>query len=434
MNILIALTPLSREPAKVKAFAADVDRSSVAIEGSVYIFGGVLAVMRWRRVLRAAGTVWPLLALGALAFLSITWSVEPMVTLRRSVSLLAATVVAVYLGERYSINGFARLLAQTLIVMIILVLVLYLFAPEYVIDYSAYGGAWRGLSAYKNTFGDHMAIAVLLLVLVKFHRFNWIRYLFLLIAAGLLLLSRSANAVVCGVLSLAAIPLWHLMRSERRLLVYPLAALILLLGTYCVLAFPEPLFQILGRDATLTGRTQLWAILLPVIANRPILGYGYAAFWAGLKPEVLTVWIAAGRLVPVADNGYIDLALSLGAVGVCVLLYVFVQAFRRAIEYLKSEPGSIGLWPITYFCMFAVYNICESTLLTTGTFPFLVFAILATSVAVNQKRELASARTVGNQPFIEESLLLRSRAGTWVNRDLLSQLFTAPVTHLGRGR
>jgi O-antigen ligase len=178
----------------------------------------------------------------------------------------------------------------------------------------------------------------------------------------------------------------------------------------------------------------LWAILLPVIANRPILGYGYAAFWAGLKPEVLTVWIAAGRLVPVADNGYIDLALSLGAVGVCVLLYVFVQAFRRAIEYLKSEPGSIGLWPITYFCMFAVYNICESTLLTTGTFPFLVFAILATSVAVNQKRELASARTVGNQPFIEESLLLRSRAGTWVNRDLLSQLFTAPVTHLGRGR
>jgi O-antigen ligase len=411
MNVVIALTPFSREPAKLRAFSADVNRSSVAVEGVVYIYGGLLVVMRWRRVLRAARTVWPLLALAALTVLSVSWSVDPMVTMRRSVSLLSATIVAVYLGERYSINSFARLLAQTLIVMIILVLVTYVLAPSYVIDYSAYGGAWRGLSAYKNTFGGHMAIAVVLLVLVRFQRLPWTRYVFLPIAAGLLLLSRSANAVACCVVSLAAIPLWRLMRSERRLLAYPLAALIFCLGIYCILAVPEPLFQILGRDPTLTGRTRLWTILLPVIANRPILGYGYAAFWTGLKAEVLSVWIDAERMVPVADNGYIDLCLSLGALGVCAFLVLFSRSFSRAIDYLRSEPGSISLWPITYFCMFAVYNICESTLLTTGTFPFLVFAILATSLAVNHKGEAASARIVNNQPFTGESFLPRSRAG-----------------------
>ena len=398
MNVLIALTPSSRESTKVKIFSAGVDRSSVAIEGGVYIYGAMLAVMRWRRLLRAARMVWPLLVLAALAFLSTTWSVQPMVTLRRSASLLAGTMVAVYLGERYSIETFARLLAQVLILMIVLVLVVYWLAPAYVIDYSA-GGAWRGLSAYKNTFGQHMAIAVLILALVNFRRFNWIRYLFLVIAAGLLLLSRSANAVVCCALSLAAIPLWRLMRSRWRLLVYPLTALIFVVGISCVLLFPEALFQILGRDATLTGRTRLWTILLPAIASRPILGYGYAAFWAGFKPEVLSVWINAGRLVPVADNGYIDLCLSLGALGVCVFLAVLVRSFSRAVDYVRSEPGSIALWPVTYFCMFTVYNVCESTLLTTGTFPFLVFAILTTSLAVNHKRELAAARMVNNQPF-----------------------------------
>ena len=402
MNVVTALTPSSREQTETKALSTDVDISSVAIDGGLYIFGGILALMRWRRVIRAARTVWPLLALAALACLSATWSVQPIVTLRRSLSLLAATIIAIYLGERYSIKAFAYLLAKTLCLMMMFVLVLYSVAPEYVIDYSAYGGAWKGLSAYKNTFGEHMAVAVSLLVLVRFHRFRWVRYVFLLLAAGLLLLSRSAAAVVYGILSLAAIPLWRLMRGEQRLLVYPLAALMFFLGIYCILAFPEPLFQILGRDATLTGRTHLWATLLPSIAKHPVLGYGYGAFWIGLEGEALNARIGARWMAPIADNGYLDLCLSLGVVGLCLFLYVFVLAFRRAIEYVRSEPGPIGLWPVTYLCLFAVNNVCESALLTRGTFPFLIFAVLTTSLSMNHKRAVTASRTADNQPFIRE--------------------------------
>src|SRR5437667_7060530 len=93
MNVLSALTPSSRVQTEVKAVSASVDTSSVAIEGGVYIFGGILAVMRWRRVIRAARTVWPLLVLAALACLSTIWSVQSIVTLRRSVALLAATMI-----------------------------------------------------------------------------------------------------------------------------------------------------------------------------------------------------------------------------------------------------------------------------------------------------------------------------------------------------
>jgi O-antigen ligase len=321
-------------------------------------------------------------------------------------SLLAATMIAVYVGERYSIKEFARLLAQTLCLMMVSVLILYLIAPGYVIDQSAYGGAWKGLSAYKNTFGEHMAVGFLLLVLIRFRHFRWTRYAFLLIAAGLLLLSRSATAAVCGMLSLAAIPLWRLLRGRNRLLVYLLVALIFSVGIYCILAFPEPIFQILGRDATLTGRTDLWTMLLPVIANRPILGYGYGAFWTSLNPEVLSVWMGTGRhQIPVADNGYIDLWLSLGALGICTFIYVFARSFRCAIDYIRSDAGSIGLWPIVYLCIFAADNMCESALLTRGTFPFLVFAILTTSLAMNRKRIVAPARIPDNQRL----------AGEWIS-------------------
>jgi len=402
MNVVTALTLSSKEQIDLRVFSANMDTSSVLIDAAIYTYGAALILMRWRQVLRAARTAWPLLVLAGLAFLSTAWSVEPMLTLRRSVLLLASTTIAIYIGERYSIKAFAHLLAQTLCLMIVLVLLVYLVAPEYVIDDSAYGGAWKGLSTYKNTFGEHMAVAVLLLVLVRFRRLPWLRYVFLLIAAGLLFLSHSATAVVCCILMLAAVPLWRMNRGKQSLLVGVLIALAFSLGIYWLLAFPEVIFQVLGRDATLTGRTDLWSKLLPVIANRPVLGYGYAAFWTGSNAEVLNVWISAGRLVPIADNGYVDLCLSLGAAGLGLFLCVFTGAFRKAIEYLRSERGFVVLWPVTYLCIFAADNICESALLTRGTFPFLVFAIVTTSLALSHKRAVTAAQTADPQPFMWE--------------------------------
>jgi exopolysaccharide production protein ExoQ len=402
MNVVTALSPSSKEQTDLRVFSANVDTSSVLIDAAIYMYGVALMLIRWRQVLRAARTAWPLLALAGLALLSTAWSVEPMLTLRRSVLLLASTMIAIYVGERYSIKAFAHLLAQTFCLMIVLVLLVYLVAPEYVIDYSAYGGAWRGLSTYKNTFGEYMAVAVLLLALVRFRRFSWLRYVFLLIAAGLLFLSHSATAVVCGALTLAAVPLWRLMRGKQRLLIGVLVAITFLLGIYWLLAFPETIFQVLGRDATLTGRTDLWSKLLPVIADRPVLGYGYAAFWTGSNAEVLNVWIGAGRLVPIADNGYIDLCLSLGVAGLALFLCVFTGAFRKAMEYLRSEPGFVALWPVTYLCIFAADNICESALLTRGTFPFLVFAIVTTSLGLSHRRAVTAVPMVDSQPFMWE--------------------------------
>ena len=230
MNVVTSLSPSSKDQTDLRVFSANMDTSSILIDAAIYMYGVALMLMRWRQVLRAARTAWPLLALAGLAFLSTAWSVDPALTLRRSVLLLASTMIAIYVGERYSIKAFAHLLAQTFCLMIVLVLLVYLVAPEYVIDYSAYGGAWRGLSTYKNTFGEYMAVAVLLLALVRFRRFPWLRYVFLLIAAGFLFLSHSATAMVCGVLTLAAIPFWRLMRGKQRLLIGILVALTFSLG------------------------------------------------------------------------------------------------------------------------------------------------------------------------------------------------------------
>ena len=117
---------------------------------------------------------------------------------------------------------------------------------------------------------------------------------------------------------------------------------------------------------------------------------------------MVNVWIGAGRLVPIADNGYVDLCLGLGAAGLALFVCVYTGAFRKAMEYFRSERGFVALWPVAYLCLFAADNICESALLTRGTFPFLVFAIVTTSLALSHKRAVTAARTDDPQPFMWE--------------------------------
>ena len=400
MGVVTALTESGYGGGR-RVVSTDLRMSSVIVEAALSLCGGLLVLMRWRRVLSAARTVWPLIGLTALAPLSIAWSVEPLLTLRRSLILLASTVLAIYLGERYSTEKLARLLTQTLCLMMLLVTFVYFVAAAYVIDPS---GAWRGLSAYKNAFGEHTAVAVMLLLLVRFRHFCWLRYLFLVTAVVMLVLSHSATSLASCVLLAAAMPLWRLTRAtvKQRLLVYTMVAITVVLGVYLIGGNSDLLFKILGRDSTLTGRTHLWGMVIPAIVRHPILGYGYGAFWSVLKGETLDIWIGIKWLTTVADNGYLDLCLDLGMLGVCAFAYVFVQSFRTGMDYLRLESGPIGLWPITYLCFFALHGIFESTLLTTGSFSFLVFVILTTSLAVNHRRTIAAISPTESQPMIGE--------------------------------
>ncbi len=388
MHVFMGLThPQQAEDPQDVASTA-VHMSAVVGEAGIDAAGALLILLRLKRVLRAARAAWPLLALAGLAALSAAWSTDPAITLRRSLLLFISTLFAIYLGERYSIDKFARLLAQAMCLMIAAVYAFYFFAPAYVIASGDDNGAWKGLSAYKNSFGEFMAVAVILLLLVRFRRFGWLRYVFIASAALLLVLSRSAGALACCALTLALMPFWKWARLNRRqrLLVCTISLIVLSAATYFAISHAGSLLHALGRDATLTGRRQLWTAVWPAILKQPMLGYGYDTFWIGLKGEVLNARIAIGWLAPAADNGYIDLCLGLGVVGAAAFLYIFAFAFRKAVRYIRLEQSPIGLWPVSYLCFYLAHNVVESGILTRGAFPSLMFAIIVASLAVSRQR------------------------------------------------
>jgi exopolysaccharide production protein ExoQ len=389
MQVWIGLTRPSESEIDPASVSAPVHVLDTAIDMGLDVYGALLILLRWRRVLQAIRAARPLVSLAVLAALSTAWSDHPMLTLRRSALLLLSTLFAIYLGERYSIEEQAQLLARIFCGMIVAICIFYLVAPAYVIDYVSHPGDWKGLSAYKNAFGQYMGIAVLLLLLVRFRRLDWLRYGFLAAAVGLLYLSRSAASLFCTVLIVAAMPLWRVVRvtKSQRPAVYTAVGIMLSTGMYLLATHTDRVFYMLGRNSSLTGRTQLWGAAWDAIMKRPVLGYGFDSFWASLQGEALNVRIGAGWLAQRSDNGYLDLGLALGIVGIILFLFVFALSFSKSIDWLKSKPQAIGLWPISYLCFFLLHNISESTLLTRGDFPSLLFAMVFTSLALSRSHE-----------------------------------------------
>jgi O-antigen ligase len=122
----------------------------------------------------------------------------------------------------------------------------------------------------------------------------------------------------------------------------------------------------LGRDATLTGRADLWAMLPAFISERPWLGYGYGGFWVESSPRVDFIWNAIGWAAPHAHNGWLDLLLDLGIAGLTIiavqLLLVLVKTIRAVVA---------GLEPDAQFLLLMIFgllinNLAESSLVRPG--------------------------------------------------------------------
>jgi O-antigen ligase len=389
MTVVDALTrPAYQGGRDPDVISTDVPLPTVIIESGVYAVGALLVLTRWRRVAIAARRVWPLVALTLLAAISIAWSDAPMLTVRRSVFLLGSTLIGIYLGERFSMEQLLRWLAQMLCVIIVASVILFCISPASVIDYTAYDGAWKGVTINKNTFGWYMAITVAVLTLVRFRHFRWLRYVFLLSAAVLLLLSRSATSLVGCLLMVSFIPLWRVVRSgpKTRRLVYALMLVATYAGVYLIWAEQELLFRVLGRDSTFTGRTDLWGLVVSAISRHPILGYGYGAFWSGMKAEVLNIYIASKWLPMGAHNGFLELCLAFGIVGLPLIFYFILRSFRMAKDYMRANESWLSIWPMTYLLMFVFHNLFESHLLETRSLEYLIFVSVTTSLALECRR------------------------------------------------
>jgi len=142
----------------------------------------------------------------------------------------------------------------------------------------------------------------------------------------------------------------------------------------------------LGRDSTLSGRTEIWAALIPTVPNS-IIGAGFESYWISTGPLEawhklsLLGWWHPEILVPEAHNGYIEIFLNLGWVGVGLISLVLITGYRRALDAFRLNP-SVGSLTLAYIMASAIYSITEAGFRPLD--PIWVFLLLSilTSTAV----------------------------------------------------
>lgn len=348
---------------------------------AVYILG---AVFLFPHLSRARSLAWPSLVpylLLLLAAPSTLWSEQPELTAKRTLSLAGTFVLGTYFGLAYSPRQFLRLIAIALSLSVGLSLITIAIFPEFAVD--PYG-AWTGIYGQKNWLGRVASFVIVLLLLnliVGKSRHRLVQVSVILVAGILLLFSQSATSaalLLTGLsISLAAYCIWKSPVFSAIALFWSAPVLILLLVTLS----PDGLdnARLLGRDNTLTGRTPLWGFLLDAARERPFLGYSYGGFWTGSTGASQAVTESMSRLtygtwIPsVAHNGYLDLVLSLGIVGLAFYLCSLVLNLSKSFEVVRQESAVANFFPIVFLAFFTVANLTESILLVHNSIFWILY-------------------------------------------------------------
>lgn len=358
-----------------------------------------LCLLRWRDLVR----VWPAVLIvglmALLAFASRYWSIDPETTQRRFIALSVNSAFAVYLGARYRGVALPRLLAMSGLWMGGLSVLSVFLLPHIGVHQGVNDGLWRGIWYEKNQMG-------LVMVACAVGAASWLAagsnrpkltIGTLMLCSGLALATASKTSLVCLMLGLGIVTAFAVMRRGGPVLtIVALWCGVVVAGIawWIWTTDAAAILGLLGKDPTLTGRTEIWDAVGKASGERPLLGYGYSAFWG--KESVPANWIrhSTGWDVPSAHHGWLDILLELGWVGA---LFAGGVMGLTVITHLLRSGGSgkiEGWWSLSYLAVFILLSLSESVVMTAQNLPWvLCLAALARAFDASQpssdQREIA---------------------------------------------
>lgn len=346
---------------------------------------GLLALTPWntaRGLLRQPF----LIAIFTVAALSMFWSVSPDQTQRRIFALAFTTLGGVTLAARYSWAQLAEVIGATFLILAVCCLFTGLFVPSIGRMSDLFPGAWRGLWVEKNSFGDNMAqgaaICAAAAILNPKRTTLWLgasALCFLLV-----LMSTSKTSLVSALLSGAALGLVWAVRRGKAASVAATWTAVVALGAVVATAFfaSDVVFGLLGKDATLTGRTKIWAGVMRQINERPWQGYGYAAIWDETDQWGPLAWIThdAGFRAHHAHNSWLEQWLSLGVPGLTAWAAMYLQTLVASIVALYRDKGAYLALP--FFVLYSLTTLTESIAVVYNDMRWVIFVAMAVKLSL----------------------------------------------------
>lgn len=366
--------------------------------------------LNWSVVIR--DNQWLVILIGYM-LVSIVWSNSPFICFKRWVRELTAVIMALLIlvepDPRQALESFLKRIVYVLIPFSVLVIKYY---QDIGVGYSPWTGEiqWTGVTLQKNGLGRLCLTAAFVLIWILRRRWKktdpaaskyetGAEIILLIMTAWLLrgpsMWAASATAIYALATGFAVffVLLWmrkHRVPSGTGIWVAIVAAIIVFgvitpfVGGSTVAAFTSAV----ERNTTLTGRTEIWAGLLPDFMRRPILGYGFGGFW--------TLRMILAHRIGEAHNGYLEVLLGTGIVGLFLTAMFLISSARRSAALL-SYDYDFGALGICFVIMTAVHNITESSLDSFGRYMMTNILFVAVAITASAVRRPTLPATL-NQP------------------------------------
>ncbi len=364
----------------------------------IYFVTLVLLVFRWQRTLTfLASNSWLLVLIGLAAF-SISWSAVPDIAFRKVVSLIGATMFGLYLGSRYDFEQQLKIYSWTFGIALFFSYIFSIALPQYgVMNTNAIVGAWQGIFPHKNGLGETMVAGFMTFYFSSLLNVSRRKKIFFQIccflSVVLIYFGQSATALMSVVfIFFTAQGLKRLsITSKKSVFVVLLFLIFTVLILFLLLVNFNTFLSVNDKDVTLSGRTILWDTLWQFIREKPWLGYGYGSFFSGESREATLLWQIHDWSPVHSHNGYIQLWLNLGLIGLIVFTFGYASClFNSLFKYLVFKDIRM-LW-IFLFLIYTIFlNMTEVSFFSTSNIWIITLASIYSMKVKNKKTIVQNA-------------------------------------------
>ena len=338
-----------------------------------YVATIALAIAHYKAIVRAIRSNKILFLIPPILVTGIFISINPISvmtnTLQIVVGILAAAQLALAHHSRESRTNLysSVLLASSPIIIcsLGLLLLIQLHPFEFIMSNKRFGG----FAGNPNTLGSISAISIWAsLALLTTYRLSVAKKLFIAINIALCILcialSGSGTSIVLVVLTVLVFG-WFLLSSRLSsnktlglyalTIVFATLSFIALLTVYTPEQLLEKIYVQLGKDSTMTGRTDLWGIALEAIRQKWLLGWGFDSHQSVMADPLFHIDYNHFH------NGFLDTFLAGGIVLLTATVLILLSYLKK---FLQIQFQTQQLFPLAFPLIYIVLlNISEYSLL-----------------------------------------------------------------------
>jgi len=328
----------------------------------------------------------PFLGLFCIYFmLSAFWSETPILSFRTSLAFLGLGVISTHIATKYSMDDIAATIRRTNAVVLFTSIFYALGSSK-----GRIGKGWRGVLGHPIYLGSLMALNIAMWSVNAIYNPKQRQLSVVIIVFSILTMqmANSSGAFISWLTCMAMLFVLRLIKHLPPRLGFSCVFIVIVIAICAFLMFKEneaAIYTAMGKNANFSGRGEVWPQIIERMKLRPIFGYGIVGFWQSWRgPEspadgIQTVW---GWVPPHAHQGWYDLILQLGLVGLILYVISFINTAFKSVVYLtRNQPGDGSFFPLLFYTILIMINMTDSNIFNFN-FGWIYYVIIAIKMRI----------------------------------------------------